>query len=483
MASKHLSNTLLYTISSSLPTATALAILPFSINLLNLAQNGMLAILLAATGLFQIIITGGTDSYVSIESSRMHAGGTSLTALLKTTLRLQALVALILGVLLAIAVPAFYDFYSALSGDNIGIMVALALLTAFLNSVFKTYTASLIGQSKASAHATFNLMVAVSLVAATMVCSYSMDDKLLALVLARTISSVVGFLIVLVRAPLFNVQPSPAIRPSVIWEFSWPITILLLLLWVSSFADRFIVDWLKNSEEVALLDLSAKFVLILDIVQQAMSNAIVPLVYGKDNNEGHHKKIHLLFSAFTLATVVLALLINLCAPLAISLLIHHPKYAYSGQLIGLLSIGMLFRPLYYFYVFAFYAQKKVRPLAWLFLAPTLFQFLLTVAATKYWGLPGAAIAFSVGRIAQVVVLHTQQSKHVSVPSFNTTKFLGLPVFAVLVCAAGEYFIFQNAPLYLVRALELTIVLVAIGWVYRAQWPTLKTTIAMRKKNT
>lgn len=482
MASKHLSNTLLYTISSALPTATALAILPFSINLLNLTQNGMLAILLACTGLFQIVITGGTDSYVSIESSRLSAGSATPAGLIKSTFRLQAVIALALGAILLAAMPSIYQAYSHLSGEHIGTMAALALSTAFLNSVFKTYTASLIGQSKASAHAGYNLFVALTLVAATMICSYTMEDKLLALILARAISAAMGFMIVMVRTPMFSAPLEQNARPTVIWQFSWPITLLLLLLWVSSFADRFIVDWLKTGEEVALLDLSAKFVLILDIVQQAMSNAIIPLVYGKENDEAHHKKIHTLFSAFTLSTVVLAMFINLCAPMAISLLIHHPKYAYSGQLIGLLSIGMLFRPLYYFYVFAFYAQKKVRPLASLFLGPTIFQFAITIVATYYWGLPGAAIAFSLGRIAQVVVLYTQQSKHVSVPAFNATKFLGLPVFAVLICALGEFFVFRGASLYLIRALELAAVLAAITWVYRAQWPALKDALLTRFRN-
>jgi len=432
-----ISKSLIYTITGALPLASGLVLLPFYTNWLTSDQFGVFALYIAITMFLQVIFNFGFDNYIGISFIDNKNNPAILSEIIGTI------------VLSLLIIGAFVILSSLLVGESIfnlfnnsgskktqllffpyGLM---AVVTAFFNSMFKTYTSLLIYQQRSNKYMfmnLFNFILTISISLAWLnMNKYSLQGPMW----GRLLSGLGIFMLA-----IFYFNKEYRLRfSSKYWslfrKFCTFLVFYQLLSWTLSNIDKFIIGHFLSPTDVALFDFAIKCLVVIEFLQNGLSSAIIPLVFGHWTNEPTEQSkadVRKYFNGFSAVSIIAIPLYAIVVPLLVPLIVKNTIYYESFKFLPILGLGFMFISLRQIYSFPLLAKKRSDLLTKAFAFSAIAQVLLTVIAVKFLGLKGAVWVSLLTKPIQIIFMYIESRKIMKL-DLSIKKQIILPIIVTI----------------------------------------------------
>jgi len=468
---KFLQSSFIYTFSSALPLASALVLLPFYYNMLALSLVGLLALYISFTALIQIIANFGLDAYIGISYFHNNHDKELLKKHIGSIIGYLSVLGILLIVIWALIGSTVFRSVFGTNGMVFYPFGFISIITAICNSFFKTYSNLLINQQKPVRFFVVNLANFFMTTLFSIGALYLFPNSLTGPLWGRLLSGI-GILII----ALVSFHREFGIRVSFdrdklkrIFSIVFPITLFFLLIWTSSYIDRFIINYFLQQTDIALFDFGIKCTLLIEFLHNGLSSSIMPKVYSivKENGiAASTPEINKYFSALSAIMIIVIPINYLVIPYIVPFIVLKPEVYKSFVLLPILSMSFFSRPLYSFYLMPIYYFEKTRKLPWVLLKSTAIQIGLIILGVRYFGTMGAAIAFMLSGFIQIYFLKLESQK-VFRFTFNHKKMIYLPLIYIAISLAIEI-IAVKFQLPFLRFTEFFIALAMVFYLYKAE---------------
>jgi len=468
MISKNLiKSSLIYTIIGALPLVSAFLLLIFYTNYLTTADYGAFVIYISFTGFVQILINMGLDAYIGVSYFENKNE--------KATLRSK--IGIITGYLLiwGLIITAIFS----LLGENLFTLIfqgkdiffypfgLMAVITAFCNSFFKTYTNLLINQEKPMRFAIVNMANFIMTIAFSLTGLFLYPYTLIGPMWGRLLSGLGIFIIAFIslsKESAIRVRLGDELRQTL--RFAMPVLVFFLISWSISNIYPFIMKYFMTLQDVAIFGLAIQFTLLVEFVLNGMSSSVSPKVYGLIIDKqltGSTPELNKYFSGFNAFALVIIPASTFFIPLILPLLISK-DYEASFIFLSALNIGFASRGLYNYFLTPIYILKKTKVLPKIYLATAFLQIIISIVLIKNFGIWGAVAANLITKIIQNLFLFLAARKYFTF-SFNTFKFVWLPLIITLSIICSEYFV-STHNLHIIRLLQMAFSYLLVYIFYR-----------------
>lgn len=469
ISKKLLKSSLLYTIVGSLPLASGLILLPFYTNYLKGVDTfGVLTLYVNFSLLVQLIVNFSIDTSIGIHYFDYKDDipkfkkyvGTLISSLL------------IIGGSFLLISMLFGDFVFDLIFDKKTLVFLpfglIAILTAFFNSIYKTYSNLLINQQRATRFFWINIIYFVTTILFTLIGLYLFPFIIDGPLWGRLLSGALLFGLCLY---FFIKEFGISFHKEFINEtfrFCRPLVYYSFIIWVTTYGDRYIINYLLKPFDVGVYDFGMKCTLLIEVVLLALTNTINPSIFRiwtdeklkestPEVNQHHH--------IFTLVMMFLIALTLLFIPLLAPFFIHNKDYFLSFKYLPILVVGFMFRGMFNMYLMPLFYFKKTKVLPKVFLISSIFQFVISYYFIQCWGLTGAAISFVATKPLQIWLLSLESKKEFSF-NFNRIKIIYLPSFYALFIIVSYYYGIQIISRSYIDVIQFVICCFMIGIAYK-----------------
>jgi O-antigen/teichoic acid export membrane protein len=472
---KFISESFIYTVTGALPLASGLVLLPFYTNWLTSDQFGLLALYIAMTMFMQILFNFGFDNYIGIsyiDNKNKPAIQSEIIGTIVISLVLLGMV--IIGSSLLVGKSIFSVFNSSGSEKTQLLFFPygfMAVVTAFFNSMFRTYTSLLIYQQRSGRYILMNLFnfiltLAVSLTWLSLN-KFSLDGPMW----GRLLSGAGIFsLAILLFHKEFKLRFSKKYW-SLFLKFCMFLVIYQLLSWILSNIDKFVIGLYLSPTDVAIFDFAFKCLVVIEFLQNGLSSAIIPGVFNHwaNGSDGPGSTdVRRYFNGFSALSIVAIPVYCLAVPLLVPLIVTKAVYYESFQFLPILGLGYMFISLRQIYSFPLLAKKRSDLLTRAFAYAAVVQLALTVTGVYYLGLWGAVWASLLSKPFQIFFMYLQSRKVMKL-ELSVKKQIILPLLITAVVLSG-YLLFSHVHYYLIMLAYSFIALVLTYFYYRREIP-------------
>lgn len=472
---RFISESFIYTLTGALPLASGLVLLPFYTNWLTSDQFGLLALYIAITMFMQVIFNFGFDNFAGISyidnknnpDARREMMGTIVVTLLMTG-------AIVLFASLLLGYPVF-EVFNRSGSEKTRLLFfpygLMAVVTAFFNSMFKTYTSLLIYRQMPGRYIFMNifnfvltLVISISWLSLD---KYSLDGPMWGRLLS-------GSGIFLLSLFFFRKEFGLHFSSRHIRTFARFCTFLVfyqLLSWTLSYIDRFVIGSYLSPTDVAVFDFAFKCLVVIEFLQNGLSSAIIPGVFSHWAGTGDRQgstDVRRYFNGFSAVTVLAIPLYAITLPFLVPLIVKQPVYFDAFRFLPILGLGYMFLCLRQIYSFPLLAKKRSDLLTRAFAWSALVQLLVTVIAVKYFGLWGAVWATLVTKPFQVYFMYRQSRKIMSL-HLSWYKQVLLPLL-VTIAVILSYVVFTPDRYLAIMAASSAVSLLLTWFFYRKEIP-------------
>lgn len=467
-----LKSSVIYSFIGALPLAGSFILLPFYTLYLSKDDFGMLALYIIFTGLFQILLNFGLDNYIPI------AYVNNKDNLLKQKQSISSAVFLLLvggiGLSLLFSLTGKYVFqlfdplFTAKSeGFQFFPWGFFCVMTAFFNSVFKSYTNLLVNQQRPMRFFWCNITNFVLTVSISIVGLHLYPDSLTGPMYGRLLSGAGIFVIAFV---LFGKETGFGFHKIYFKEiirFCYPMAFYFFVLWLLANVNSYILLYYSDEGTVAILSFAVMCTQLIDFFQNGLSSAIFPKIYGIWNQtkvKHSTPEVNRYYNGLSLASTVVLPVFLILIPFVVVWFVKKPEYYDSFYLLPILTIGfvakglqaMFYTPLLYF--------QKTRSISKVYFFAAIIQVALSIVMIKYYGIMGAAITISLIKIVQVALLYFE-SRKIFTLSFNVAKQILLPV-AYLIAVVALYPFTTDANRVYINLAQLLVVMLLAYAVFK-----------------
>jgi O-antigen/teichoic acid export membrane protein len=474
MISKNLiKSSLIYTIIGALPLASGFFLMLFYTNYLTTADFGALVLFISFTSFVQILVNFGLDTYIGISYfEHKHNQG-----LLKARIGNIVAYLLVVGIIscmvfLLIGRPLFSLIFKGkdLFFFPYGFM---SVVTAFFNSLFKTYSNLLINQQRPERFAVVNFANFFMTIGFSLGGLFLFPYTLIGPMWGRLLSGLGIFFIAFYsfnKEYKIKFQFGEAFSKTL--SFSLPVLIFFLLSWVISNIYPWIMKQYMDLDDIAVFGLALQFTLLIEFTLSGLSNAYMPKVYElmkKDNLHHSTPDLNKYFSAFNALSLLIIPFSTFFLPLIMPLLI--PKdYSQTYLFLALLNISFASRGLYNYFLAPIYFHKKTKVLPKIYTYTAVIQIITSIFLIRYYSIWGAIWANLITKIIQDIFLYFESRKFFAF-KFNAYKLIGLPFLVTLMIIISEYFATENN-IHLIHLIELVFSFVLVWFLYRKELKSL-----------
>ena len=429
-----LKSSFIYSFIGALPLASSFILFPFYTIYLSQAKVGILAMYLVFTALFQIILNFGLDNYIPIT----FVNNKDNTAKQKETISSSVTLLLLVGVFFTIVffftgeyVFKLFDplFQNKAEGFEFFPWGFFCVLTAFFNSVFKSYTNLLINQQRPMRFFWCNITNFVLTISISLIGIYAYPETLIGPMYGRLLSGLGIFIIAVI---LFGKEFGFRLHKLHLREilnFCYPMAIYFFIMWVLANVDKYILLYYSDANTVAILAAAMYCTQILDFFQNGLSSAIFPKIYAIWNETKVKKstiEVNRYYNGLTLVSTAVLPVFLLLMPFAVMLFVKDPHYYACFYILPILTIGFITRGLHSMFYTPLLYFKKTKSIPKVFFISAIIQIVLDVVLIKYYGIMGVAITIFIIKILQVALLYIESRKLFTF-KFNLAKQILLPV--------------------------------------------------------
>ncbi len=458
-----LKSSFIYSFIGALPLAASFILLPFYTLYLSKGDFGMLALYIIFTGLFQILLNFGLDNYIPIAYVNNKDNPLKQRQSISSAVFLLLVGGIGLSLLFSLTGKYLFSLFDPMfptksQGFQFFPWGFFCVMTAFFNSVFKSYTNLLVNQQRPMRFFWCNITNFVLTVSISIAGLYMYPDSLTGPMYGRLLSGLGIFIIAFI---LFGKEYGftfHRIYFREIFRFCYPMAFYFFVLWLLANVNNYILLYYSDAGTVAILSFAIMCTQLIDFFQNGLSSAIFPKIYGIWNEtkvKHSTPEVNRYYNGLTLASTAILPVFLILIPFVVILFVKKPEYYDSFYLLPILTIGfiakglqaMFYTPLLYF--------QKTRSISKVYFFAALIQVALSIVMIKYYGILGAAITISVIKIVQVALLYFESRKIFSL-SFNAAKQIGSPV-VYLISVVALYPFTTDANRIFINLVQLLIV--------------------------
>lgn len=445
MLSKRVIESLIFTIVSSLPFVSALVLLPFYSNNLNTEDFGRLNVYISISLLFQVITSVGVEQYVPILLNDSTKNSDSKKLYYSRAIGLQLMAGmLIIGIFFIFGKMAFQSVFPAdtLSFWPYGFM---SIATGFFNGYFRTQTTYQTYQQERSKFYFSNIFNFIFTVALSIFFLHLFGNNVMGPLMGRLVSGVLIFLLSLYFQFKESLPRLDSLGSKEIIVISSTMFGYTILMWLLNYLDRFIITNECTMTDVAIYDFATKCLSPVEFLLMGLGGFILPKIYsswGGDYVQPPMSKAKTLLHAYLVASVfgVLACMIGI--PIIAPWFVKNPELYKSFSLLGIIGISFFTRTLFSLYMGILMLRKEPsRLVIGLFYSAVIQIFLLGILVPKY-GLLGAVLAVTIGKVFSLIFLYWQLRSRVEL-DINYQKMIaypGLVALSLIASFASESYI-------------------------------------------
>lgn len=468
MISKNLiKSSLIYTIIGALPLISAFFLLIFYTRYLSKADYGAFVIYISFTGLIQILVNLGLDTLIGVSYFESKHD--------KVLLRNK--IGGITGYLLIWG--AFIALISGILGENMFELIfkgkglffypygLMAVLTAIFNSYFKTYTNLLINQEKPTRFAIVNMANFVMTISFSLGGLFMFPFTLIGPMWGRFLSGIGIFIIAfcsLAKKSKIRIVLGDELKQTL--RFSLPLLVFFVISWSISNLSTFIMANIMTLQDVGIFGLVLQFTLLVEFVLNGMGSSVMPKVYSliKDKQlTGSTPELNKYFSGFNALALLVIPASTFFIPLILPFLISK-DYETSFIFLSVLNIGFASRGLYNYFLTPIYYFRKTNVLPKIYMITSVIQIIISIVLIKQFGIWGAVAANLITKVIQNFFLFIVSRKFFTY-SFNSLKFIWLPIIVTTVVICSEYFV-STYNLHFIRLLQMVFSYLLVYIFYR-----------------
>ncbi|MBL7935024.1 MAG: lipopolysaccharide biosynthesis protein, partial [Bacteroidia bacterium] len=466
ISKKFFKSSIVYSVVGALPMLSGFILLPFYTgDILSEKNYGYLTLHLTFSLLFQSIFIFCLESFVGpviIETKQD-------TAKLKQKLAAINYYSLLIaasGILILLVTGPF--LFEQAFEDSAPMrfypFMCFTVFTSFFNAYFKLYCNQLIYTEQASRYLVANVINFITTLMISITALYWCGDSIMGPLIGRLAS---GIIIFLISIAYLNKQYGCKADPIFLKEikkFCFPLLLFSILSWMFNNIDRLFIEKMLSTELVGLFDFGIKCTLGIEIIFGGMNNAIYPKIYDmiKKNETTLYLKEHInKYASGYLIVIILAIVFTLLTvPFAVNLFIKKIFFHKSLSFLAILTIGQIFKVLYFIYLAPLFYYKRTDLVAKSFVFATIVQIIITYILIIFLGFNGIIISYIVSKPFQILFVYRESRRLVYIP-INIMKQIVLPIFLCIIVFSLQLIIKDNQVMYYNPMVGCIILLVTI----------------------
>ncbi len=441
---KFFSSSIYFTLFSGLPLASGLILLPFYIATLDKQVFGVLTLYLAITLFFQAIILFATEQKSAVDYFKFQSTPEQQKQILSTNLLSGTGFALLVFIL-AMILGYFNDSFLSQNNLQWHPYLWMCIVTSFCNALFKQYTQFLIYSDKTGEYVIVNLINFIATIGISLWGLERYGNSVEGPMLGRLYSGFIIFLLGILyiyRHVGFKFNPQEA---RTLLTFVWPIILYFIFTWISSYADRFIINHYLSTEFSGIFDFVTKCTLGVEFILGGLINVVYPKVYHYFNKKDNYttaeisRIINHYFNA-TIGVVFLAIIFTIVViPIIVPWIIHKENYIEALVFLPILCVSLLLRMVFYVYYAPAVYYKKTKLLPLNLAIATVVQLIFSVILISWLGLLGAVIAYALAKFFTSFTFYLSVRK-ISPFKYSFSQQLLFPLIITAISIA--FYVFQ-----------------------------------------
>ena len=469
ISKKFIHSSLIYSIIGALPLASSVILLPFYTNLLSVSDVGILMLYISFSYFIQIMVNFALDTNIGISYFDYKNDKKKLNEYIGTV------------VILLLLIGSFFVLFSFLLGDKIFNFIFepgtlsffpygfMSVITAIFNSLFKTYTNLLINKQEPWKFFFLNISNFFLTISISIYGLYLFPNSLDGPILGRLLSGLVIFIMALfLFIKEYGIKFNPIFLKG-IYLFCLPMVLYYLLSWVLSYISPFIVNEYLTPKDVGIFNFAVTCTLLMEYVHLGLANSIMPKVFSlwKENDSKESTvEMNKYFNGYTALNILGLPLFIVIIPIIVPIIVTNKDFYESFSLLGVLSLGFVFRGLYNMFLGPIYFYKKTKVLPKVFLFSAILQIGITIVLIKSFGLYGVIWANFISKPFQVFFLYLE-SRKIFKFKFNLMKQILLPSLFIILIIITEIIMVEEYRL-LIELVLLILTFILVFFIYKKE---------------
>ena len=252
ISKKFFKSSIIYSVIGALPLATSFVLLLFYANLLSTSDLGLLALYIVIAFLVQIIVNFAMDTSIGVHYFEFKDKPDKLKNYIGTVAGLLLVIGLIFVLFSIFSGNVIFKAFWPKQDLKFYPFGFLSILTGISNSFFKTYTNLLINQEKPDRYFWMNISTFIMTIVFSLGLLFLFPGTLIGPIWGRFLASFINSVVVFY---FFKTEFGISIHISYlrgIFIFCFPVFLFILIGWVLSSLDRFIIKALMQSSDVAI---------------------------------------------------------------------------------------------------------------------------------------------------------------------------------------------------------------------------------------
>lgn len=433
ISGKFIKSSLLYTIGGAMPMASGLVLLPFYTNMLSLELYGTLMLYIVFSLFMQNITSYALDAYINVHYTDVKDDKAAASRMIGAVAGLLIVIGVGASLFAWFAGKPLFDLSFNRTGNlDFAPWGFMSVVTGFFNGFFKAGTNLLIFRREPERFLAFNFFNFLLTIAISLVGLYMYPGELIGPMYGRLLSGAGIFLLTLIFIwRNYGINFSFGHLKG-LHRFCLPYVFYLILVWLVTNLDRYIINDALDAGKVGLYDFAVRCTLLISLVQDGLVAAINPVVYSLWKDSGRNESLpesNRYFNVYGAIGILFIAGFSLVIPLAIPWVVKNEDYYTTFVFMGALASGFATRGLYHYFLLKILYLKKTHLLSVAFGLSALVQIPLTLYFAREWGLAGAVLASIAAKAVQVLFLYVVVRRHFVI-RLNPWKMIVLPLFYI-----------------------------------------------------
>jgi len=479
ISGRFIKHSFIYTVAGSLPMASAILLMPFYGHFLSTEVFGLLSVYFAVSLLVQIFVTYSFDASIYVYYHEHKHDEQKLATFISSVFVFILGVSVIVSVLLSLTGYWLFEFIFDKEDVSFYPFGILSVATGVLQAVFKVNNSLLQTSEKATQFLKTNLFSFSLIASLTIAGMFLFPDSLWGPIGGKLIGALISFSWVLYSIiKTYGIQFNWTLIKET-FSFNHPSLIYQIQQWFINYYDRIIILLLLSKSTVGYYDLAAKCLLAIDFLLTGINSSFYPKVLSIINTQKVKTstiEVNRYYHGLTAVSILSVSFLIVFIPIAIKLFFP-PTYYEAINIIPLLGIIYLLRPLRMYFAMPFAALKYSKPLPLYYLFLAFFKITFMYLFTAYYGLLAIIAATLITYLIEILLLYIG-IRNIFKIKLNNFKMIFAPMTIALLILTGETIIRTlNLSYTWIHPIYIFVSVILLIWFYRnellIQWTKFK----------